>query len=78
MILNGIDELNCKIEYELAYPHYLCDKDEFYCVSNKKNDNSIVCYNYTLAGDGRNDCLGNIDERVNDYCRQNNPFQKEH
>ncbi|CAF1300953.1 unnamed protein product, partial [Didymodactylos carnosus] len=61
---NAVDEINCT-NYEKHFG--LCSYNESYCV--QKPFDNMTCYNLELAGDNVNNCLGNVDERVNGYCR---------
>ncbi|CAF0927239.1 unnamed protein product [Adineta ricciae] len=67
---DGRDELNCP-----PIPQYPCkNKEEFYCMN--RTTRTFVCYPSHLAGDGHEDCVGAIDERVGGYCHQTNPMNK--
>jgi hypothetical protein len=65
---DGHDELGCEDLILISDPYYYqCMKDlQFYCVN--QTDLKLVCYPPGLAGDGKEDCIGGIDERVGGFC----------
>jgi len=59
---DGHDELHCPLN-----PFNPCkNNQQFYCVN--KTNGQFVCYSPDLAGDGHEDCVGALDERVGGYC----------
>ncbi|CAF1371230.1 unnamed protein product, partial [Adineta steineri] len=64
---DGRDELQCP-----PVQHYPCkNKEQFYCMN--RTTGQFACYSSHLAGDGREDCVGALDERVSGYCHRTNP-----
>ena len=43
------------------------NKQQFYCTN--RTTKQIECYSSSMAGDGHEDCLGAIDERIGGFCQ---------
>ena len=65
---NGQDEIGCKYNnYILKGIVLECNnKQQFYCTN--RTTKQLVCYSNDMAGDGHEDCIGGIDERVGGFC----------
>ena len=60
---DGHDELGCP---RLA-SNPCSDKEHFPCVN--RTTRQMICYDLTLAGNGHEDCVGGIDERIGGFCQ---------
>lgn len=61
---DGRDELGCPSNTKEACKN----ETKFYCMDRKTSQ--FVCHLPELAGDGHEDCIGAIDERVGGFCQQ--------
>jgi hypothetical protein len=43
----------------------------------RQSSADVTCYDYTLADDGKGDCLGEIDERRGGFCSRAYPMEKD-
>jgi hypothetical protein len=65
---DGHDELNCN-EILLKWPNFpsCIAQQQFYCINRTSKE--LVCYSNELAGNGEEDCVGGVDERIGGYCQ---------
>jgi hypothetical protein len=65
---DGHDELGC-YSNDTLFPYYsVCIKEQqFHCMS--RTSGQLECYPPNLAGDGREHCIGAVDEHVKGYCQ---------
>ena len=69
---DGRDELHCERETGLELQWVTLsrchEKNQFYCLN--RTTQTLECYSHELAGDGIEDCVGGIDERVGGFCQK--------
>ncbi|CAF3727782.1 unnamed protein product [Adineta steineri] len=72
---NGRDELNCDAESYIWPVFESCMiQQQFYCVNITSRQ--LECYGNELAGNGQEDCVGGVDEKIGGFCQKTYPIEK--
>ena len=64
---DGHDELNCITKWSTPNYKSCAAQQQFYCVNRTSKED--ICYSNELAGNGQEDCVGGVDERIGGYCQ---------